>query len=242
MISLNTLFKNSDYFELALIHRSFPFKNKKIDKIGHNERLEFLGDSILGFIVADQLMRLFPEAEEGVLSQMRSSLVSEEALADIAKHLGLNEELKLSFQEERNGGREKSRILGSAFEALVGALFLDSGFEVTQKFIMQVYKERWPENHELRQGWDRDFKTQLQEISQKQAQKLPQYKVISESGPDHDKEFKVEVEVMQLKFIGTAKSKKQAEQEAAKKALFSLNQNEKTNEVKPSVEEEKWIN
>lgn len=226
MKSLTTLFKNSDYFELALIHRSFPFKNKKLDKIGHNERLEFLGDSVLGFVVASQLMQLFPEADEGVLSQMRSSLVSEEALAAIAKDLGLSEELKLSFQEERNGGREKSRILGSAFEALIGALYLDSGFEASRKFILQVYDSRWPES-ESRGEWDKDFKTRLQELSQKSTQKVPSYQVLEEQGPDHNKEFKVEVSIFDQKFIGQAKSKKQAEQNAAKTALFHLNQNEK---------------
>lgn len=221
MRSLNNLFKNSDYLELALIHRSFPFKNKKLDRMGHNERLEFLGDSILGLIVASKLMALFPDAEEGILSQMRASLVSEEALADVAKSLGLNEELKLSFQEERNGGREKSRILGSAFEALVGALFLDSGYEAARKFILEVYEERWPES-ESRQEWDKDYKTRLQELSQKLSQNVPQYQVLEEVGPDHNKEFKVQVSVLEKSFVGLAKSKKQAEQNAAQIALVSL--------------------
>lgn len=223
MKSLTTLFKNYDYFELALIHRSFPFKNKKLDNMGHNERLEFLGDSILGFVVASELMRLFPEAEEGTLSQMRASLVSEDALAELAKQLGLNEELKLSFQEERNGGREKSRILGSAFEALIGALYLDSGFEAAKKFILEVYETRWPQS-EVREGWDKDFKTQLQELSQKLSQKVPTYRVVDEVGPDHNKEFQVEVKVLDQCFLGLAKSKKQAEQNAAQKALFNLNE------------------
>ncbi len=223
MRSLNNLFKNSDYLELALIHRSFPFKNKKLDSMGHNERLEFLGDSILGLIVASKLMALFPDAEEGILSQMRASLVSEEALADVAKSLGLNEELKLSFQEERNGGREKSRILGSAFEALVGALFLDSGYEAARKFVLEVYEERWPES-ESRHGWDKDYKTRLQELSQKLSQNVPQYQVLEEVGPDHNKEFKVQVRVLEQNFVGLAKSKKQAEQNAAQCALVSLGQ------------------
>lgn len=230
MRSLINLFKNSDYFELALIHRSFPFKSKKLDPMGHNERLEFLGDSILGLVVAAKLMQMFPEADEGVLSQMRASLVSEEALADIAKSLGLNEELKLSFQEERNGGREKSRILGSAFEALIGALFLDSGFDVARKFILEVYQSRWPEG-ESRQIWDKDYKTQLQEISQKLSQNVPSYRVVEEVGPDHNKEFKVEVSVLDQCFMGLAKSKKQAEQNAAQQALSSLNYNNM--EMKP---------
>lgn len=222
MRSLTNLFKNSDYFELALIHRSFPFKNKKLDNVGHNERLEFLGDSVLGMVVASKLMVLFPDADEGVLSQMRASLVSEDALSDIAKDLGLNEELKLSFQEERNGGREKSRILGSAFEALIGALFLDSGYEAAKRFILEVYESRWPQS-ETRQIWDKDYKTQLQELSQKLAQDVPCYKVIKEEGPDHNKEFTVEVNVLNQCFLGLAKSKKQAEQSAAQKALFNLN-------------------
>lgn len=218
MKSLLNQFKNSDYFELALIHRSFPFKNTKLDPVGHNERLEFIGDAVLGLVVAAELAIRFKECDEGVLSQMRSSLVNEASLSEIAKELGLSEDLKMSFQEEKNGGREKSRILASAFEAIVGALYLDSGFETTKNFIVEVYNNKWPTS-EIRQSWDKDFKTQLQEMSQKLAKSCPSYLLLEEKGPDHEKTFKIEVDVMSKKFKAKAPSKKQAEQLAAKKAV-----------------------
>jgi ribonuclease III len=211
-------FKNSDYFELALIHRSFPFKNTKLDPTGHNERLEFVGDAVLGLVVAAELAQRFYDSDEGVLSQMRSSLVNESALAEIAKDLSLSEDLKMSFQEEKNGGREKSRILASAFEAVVGALYLDSGFEVAKAFIIEVYETKWPKS-EIRQSWDKDYKTQLQEMSQKISKTCPSYSLLDEAGPDHEKIFKIEVEVMNKSFMAKAASKKQAEQLAAQKAI-----------------------
>lgn len=211
-------FKNSDYYELALIHRSFPFKNTKLDPSGHNERLEFIGDAVLGLVVASELAKRFSESDEGILSQMRSSLVNEATLSDIAKNLSLSDELKMSFQEEKNGGREKSRVLASAFEAVVGALYLDSGFEVAKSFILEVYENIWPKS-EIREKWDKDYKTQLQEISQKASRECPSYLLLSEEGPDHEKVFKIEVQVLNKKFKAKATSKKLAEQLAAKKAI-----------------------
>ncbi len=215
---LQNRFKNSDYFELALIHRSFPFKNTKLDPTGHNERLEFIGDAVLGLVVAAELAKRFIDSDEGVLSQMRSSLVNETTLADIAKGLGLNEDLKLSFQEEKNGGRDKSRILASAFEAVVGALYLDSGFETVKSFILEVYANLWPTD-QARLSWDKDFKTQLQEMSQKMYKTCPTYLLIHETGPDHDKIFNIQVDVMNKSFMAEAASKKLAEQLAAQKAM-----------------------
>lgn len=211
-------FKNTDYYELALIHRSFPFKNTKLDSSGHNERLEFVGDAVLGLVVAAELSILFPESDEGVLSQMRSSLVNESRLSEIAKELSLNEELKMSYQEEKNGGREKSRILASAFEAIVGAIHLDSGFESSKKFILEVYQDIWPTS-EVRESWDKDYKTQLQELSQKISKQCPDYTVLDEKGPDHDKIFNIKVSVLDEAFQAEASSKKLAEQLAAKKAV-----------------------
>lgn len=215
---LQNRFKNSDYFELALIHRSFPFKNTKLDPTGHNERLEFIGDAVLGLIVAAELAHRFKDSDEGVLSQMRSSLVNESALADIAKNLGLSEDLKMSFQEEKNGGREKSRILASAFEAIVGALYLDSGFENVKAFVLEVYDSLWP-TEENRISWDKDFKTQLQEMSQKIYKTCPTYSLVDEVGPDHEKTFKIQVNVMNKTFKAEAASKKLGEQLAAQKAM-----------------------
>ncbi len=211
-------FRNSDYFELALIHRSFPFKNTKLDPMGHNERLEFIGDAVLGLVVAAELASRFYESDEGILSQMRSSLVNESALAEIAKNLGLNEDLKMSFQEEKNGGREKSRILASAFEAVVGALYLDSGFDITRSFIIEVYKDIWPTT-QTRHSWDKDYKTQLQEMSQKISKECPDYILLDQNGPDHEKVFNIKVSVLNHAFEAMAASKKQAEQLAAKKAV-----------------------
>lgn len=215
---LQNRFKNSDYFELALIHRSYPFKNTKLDPTGHNERLEFIGDAVLGLVVAAELAQRFHDSDEGVLSQMRSSLVNESSLADIAKDLSLSEDLKMSFQEEKNGGREKSRILASAFEAVVGALYLDSGFEAVKVFILEVYEPIWP-TQETRVTWDKDYKTQLQEMSQKTHKTCPKYILLDEVGPDHEKIFKIQVDVMNKTFNAEAASKKQGEQLAAQKAM-----------------------
>lgn len=224
MDNLINKFRNPDYYELALIHKSFPFKSTKLDAMGHNERLEFLGDSVLGCLVAEELSKRFPNSDEGILSQMRSSLVSETALAALAKELGLHDELKMSFQEEKNGGREKSRILASAFEAVIGAFYLDSGFEKTKALVLSFYESHWPQSEE-RKTWDKDFKTQLQEISQKESKEIPVYLLRDVLGPDHEKIFKIEVEVLSKSFVASANSKKQAEQLAAKKALKFFNTN-----------------
>ena len=211
-------FKNTEYYELALTHRSCPQKSSSSALAEHNERLEFIGDSVLNCAVALHLFHLFPNSNEGVLSQMRSSLVNESHLCQIAKDLKLGESLKISFQEEKNGGRENSRVLASAFEAIIGALFLDLGFKSTQDFILEVYEAHWPK-FDKRWNWDKDYKTQLQELSQKTNKKLPTYSLIKETGPSHKKNFEMQVQALGLSFKAEAHSKKQAEIYAAKKAL-----------------------
>lgn len=216
--SLIDRFKNTEYYDLALTHRSVPQKGQFSILVEHNERLEFIGDSVLNCVVALRLFHMFPDFNEGVLSQMRSSLVNESYLFQIAKDLKLGETLKMSFQEEKNGGREKSRVLASTFEAVIGGLFLDSGFEDTQEFILEVYQDHWPKIDEHR-SWDKDYKTQLQELSQKSDKKLPDYSLINEFGPSHEKMFEMQVQVLGLTFNAKASSKKRGEALAAKKAL-----------------------
>ena len=213
---LNYKFKNRLLLIEALTHRSF-------NKPYNNERLEFIGDSILNFTMATYLYKKFPESNEGSLSKLRSSLVSQNGLFKIAEHLGLGSFLFLSEAEEKNMGRAKKSLLSNSVESIIAAIYLDSdeNISLTQKFIIDIYETVFPEI-DLNSLF-RDFKTTLQEITQSKYGTTPQYNVIASRGPDHKKEFEVSV-VVNEKELATAygKSKKEAQQEAAKKALEIL--------------------
>ena len=204
---------------MALAHRSFAFEQKGAP---NNERLEFLGDAVLGLVITDLIFRSFPDLAEGDLAKLRSSTVNMAVLADVARSVGLGEELLLGKGEELSGGRDKDSILADAFEAVLGALYLDCGLEETAPVIERLFSAHI---HELvDRGVVRDFKTSLQEQSVQQMGSMPVYRV-SSTGPDHDKRFEAEV-FLEGRFmgIGTGRSKKQAEQASAKEALAALSQ------------------
>lgn len=201
-------FSNPNFLDLALTHSSFNKEN-------NNERLCFLGDAVLNMIAAEYLFKKFPKYSEGVLTKMRSGLVSRKALAGWAKNINLGNFLLLSSGEEKTGGRKKASILAEAIEGLIGAIFIDSGISKAKAFIMK-HLSCCKEEELL------DFKSALQELAQKKKGILPVYKLIEKSGKEHKPLFKISVSVGKIIEIGNGKSKKEAEQEASKKALEKL--------------------
>jgi ribonuclease-3 len=186
---------------------------------GHNETLEFLGDAVLDLAVSDLLMRRFPDKSEGDLSKMRAALVNATALAEKAAHLHLGDLLVMGKGEERSGGRTKRSILAGAFEAVVGAIYWDGGYDPARRVIEKYFGD---EIREKKLGQE-DYKTRLQEISQMLFHEPPVYKLVDEIGPDHEKRFVTEIIVGgKLLARGEGRSKKQSEQEAAGKALETL--------------------
>lgn len=188
-------------------------------KGGHNETLEFLGDAVLNLAVSDLLMHRFPEKSEGDLSKMRAALVNASVLAEKAKVLRLGELLRLGKGEERSGGRKKESILAGALEALLGGIYWEGGYEAARQVVERYFA---PELKEKRLGLQ-DYKTRLQEISQMLYRVLPSYRLVAEIGPDHEKHFVTEITIEgKMLGRGEGRSKKQAEQEAARKALEGL--------------------
>lgn len=202
----------------ALTHTSYANEHAEVD--GHNERLEFLGDAVLDLALSQWLMEEFPQRSEGVLSKMRASAVNESRLAKLARSLGLGEFLLLGNGEERTGGRDKDSVLADAYEACLGAIFKDGGYAKAAETVRKHFDEMI---EGLSHHSDKDFKTRLQELTQAKLKLMPSYELISESGPDHDKTFEVELRVDGVvRGVGTGKSKKEAEQNAAREALQSL--------------------
>ncbi|MDE0152078.1 MAG: ribonuclease III [Bdellovibrionales bacterium] len=208
---LNYKFKNSSLLDQALSHKSYTNSSNKIE---NNERLEYLGDAVLNLALGDLLMSTHQEADEGQLSKMRSSLVSTKGLYKKARELGFSQELKLSRAEKMNRGASNPRLLASAFEAIVGAVYLDGGYNVVQKIISAMFQK------DLKNWVDEDYKTILQGRSQKVLQKVPHYQLVGEQGPAHRKIFFVQV-ILNGKVYGQGRgpTKKEAEQEAARKTL-----------------------
>lgn len=213
----NIFFKNKTLLEQAFIHRSYINENSG-SKLSHNERLEFLGDAVLELVVTDHLYKEYPNNDEGDLTAYRSSLVNANIIGEVALMLGMNEYLLLSKGEAKDVGKARSYILANTYEAYVGALYLDLGYDAASKFIsdtlfgklkMIVEKKLW-----------RDSKSLVQEKSQEYLNVTPSYKVVGESGPDHDKSFTVGIFFGEEKIAtGKGKSKQEAEQEAARNAL-----------------------
>lgn len=208
------VFKNKDLLKNALIHRSFGNEHMRYRKL-NNERLELLGDAVLDLIVTEHLYNSYPNASEGDLAKLKAMAISEPVLAKISRELDFGQYLMLSKGEEITGGRERNSILGDVFEAILGAIYLDSNFLVAKDIAMKFLKhpiEHVNENEELL-----DFKTILQEYSQKEYKIIPTYEVISEDGPDHLKTFEVVATINEnLRGYGKGKNKKSAEQFAAK--------------------------
>lgn len=218
-------FRSVDLLHQALVHRSYAHERSETGG-GDNERLEFLGDAVLSLIISHMLLMKFPQADEGNLSRMRASLVNESRLAAIAADLGLGHLMRLGKGEEMSGGRAKPSILADAVEALLGAVYLDGGldaaFRVVRRFFEEKLEQVAAEEDPLRR-LDKDFKTQLQEATQAKKRLVPQYDVEREEGPDHDKIFYVSVSLEgRVLARGMGKSKKAAEQDAARKALAAL--------------------
>ncbi len=207
-------FKNKKLLHDALSHSSYANEGKRTRS---NERLEFLGDSVLSIIVAKHLFTHYTHLPEGELTKLRASLVCEKSLHEFACDFGLGEFLLLGKGEELTGGRERPSIIADAFEALLAAIYLDGGMEQARKFVLQFIPEHL--NPKQAKGLN-DYKTTLQEIIQQNKEEKIEYVPIEETGPDHDKTFVVEVH-LNSNVIGTGrgKSKKQAEQFAAKEAL-----------------------
>jgi ribonuclease III len=213
-------FKRQDVLLRALTHKSYCFEAG--GTTGHNEILEFLGDSVLDLILSEFLMEKFPHDDEGGLSKKRASLVNEPVLAKVALELQLDQYLLLGKGESLSGGLKKPRLLASALEALIGAIFSDSGYEDSRRVVQEFFAKTIDEIN-VEADFEADFKTRLQELTQSEKRSTPTYKVSHESGPAHDREFEVEVWVNNgLLAKGKGKSKKAAEQEAARQALELL--------------------
>lgn len=212
-------FKNKDIIALAFIHRSYL--NESPVKLQSNERLEFLGDSILSFLVSKYLYKTYAELPEGELTSLRSSIVKTKTLSEIAEKLDLGSLLKLSKGEDEGGGRSNTSILADTFEAFLGAVYLDQGLEHGEKVVSKFLLPKLAGI--IEQKAYKDAKSSFQEIIQEKFRESPVYKVVSEIGPDHAKTFTVGVYVgAALKGVGKGKSKQDAEQKAAGAALAAL--------------------
>ena len=208
------IFQDKSLIEVALTHSSYANEVKRRTK--YNERLEFLGDAVLSIIVSDYLFHKF-HLPEGELTKLRASLVCEKTLDLFAQKIALGEYLRLGKGEEMTGGRKRPSICSDAFEALIAAIYLDSGMEAASRFVLPFVKPEL-DNHGAKIY--KDYKTTLQEIIQKNPEEQVGYVLVEESGPDHDKRFKVEVHLnSNVIGVGVGRSKKEAEQMAAREAL-----------------------
>ncbi len=216
--TLGYRFKSPSMLEKALRHSSFV--NEQARPLASNERLEFLGDTVLNLVVSHLLMDQFPEMDEGSLSRVRAGLVNEASLAAIAADLDLGNCIQLGKGEIRTQGRHKKSILSDTYEALLAAVYLDGGFESAFALIQAHFAELIKSSVES--GAISDYKTIVQEMVQKSGHPPPAYRVTAESGPDHDKTFCVLLQSADYTIEGTGKSKKAAEQDAARKAFAHL--------------------
>ena len=219
--SLGYQFHNPALLEEALRHSSYANEHRG-DNVFSNERLEFLGDSVLGFVTAQYLFAKHPTAPEGELTRIRALLVCEDSLHEVAQRLKLGEYLKLGHGEESCGGRTRPSILADATEAVFAAVYLDGGIRAASELIHRVLLDK--EREETAEAKRRDYKTKLQELVQRTPNQVLTYRLIGEQGPDHDKVFSFAV-LLNDTVVGTGegRSKKEAEQMAAKDALESMN-------------------
>jgi ribonuclease-3 len=212
-------FNNKDLLQEALRHSSYV--NEMADQnLKDNERLEFLGDAVLNLTIGHILMRRYPEVKEGELSRRRANLVNESQLAIMARSFELGAYIMLGKGEIQTHGRDKNSILADTYEALVAAVYLDGGFDAAFQFIETNFLPIIDRLHSTANNYD--YKSQLQEMVQIGHGAMPDYKIIREDGPDHDKTFWVELKVIDIEAQGTGKNKKAAEQEAARKAMEIL--------------------
>ena len=222
--NLSWRFQDISLLNNALTHRSFVNENPSL-KCSDNERLEFLGDAVLGLCISDALMEKFPDYAEGQLSKLRASLVNEQHLAELARKVRIGDYLLLGKGEETSGGREKNSLLADTFEAVIAAIYLDCGFARAMVFVRSLFAPL------LAGGTEelicRDYKTAIQEIAQNRFKATPQYILTGQYGPDHDKIFETKLVIADIiAAFGVGKNKKEAEQRAAKKAMEMLQQDE----------------
>jgi len=214
---LGILFQDKSLLQRALTHRSYINEHPSFP-FDDNERLEFLGDAVIDFLSGEYLYHRFPELPEGPLTSLRSTLVRRETLASFAQDLGLGQYLLMGYGEAESGGRERPTVLADAFEALAGAVYLDRGLEALQRFFQPFMEKKVTDA--LRDEADKDAKSRLQELAQSQTRHTPRYLTVSESGPDHAKEFTVQVTIGDKAYgEGSGPSKQLAAQAAAQAAL-----------------------
>ncbi len=215
-------FRDGKLLERALCHRSFANEHRA-GTLGNNERLEFLGDSVLGFAAAEYLYKRYPDLPEGRLTQSRAKLVCEKSLCDAAKRLNLGSYLRLGHGEAENGGQEKPSILADAVEAVIAAVYLDGGILAASELIRRMIFNHFSEA-EILEEQITDYKSALQEFVQKKPDQILTYRVLSARGPDHEKVFTVEAAVNGHSYgLGEGHSKKEAEQAAARAAYVKIN-------------------
>jgi ribonuclease-3 len=204
---------------LAFSHRSFA--NEQGGAVDNNEKLEFFGDSVIGLVVSEYLLSVLQDSTEGAMAKVKSFVVSEDSLADIARALRLENFILIGRGEEYSGGRSKKTLLGDAMEAIIGAYYLDSGFKAVREFVQRLFA---PEIHKVLEDRHRkDYKTLLQELAQKRFKSYPRYRIAQRKGPDHNRTFWIEVTVGKATYgPGMGKNKKEAEQQAANIAYDAL--------------------
>ena len=218
--ALGVTFQKPARLEQALVHSSYINENPAYAS-GHNERLEFLGDAVLELAVSELLMKRYPSYSEGDLSKTRAAIVNERQLANFARSFGLGDYLYLGKGEEQTSGREKPSLLADAYEAILGAIYLDRGYKKASEVIQRHYAKLL--DHTPSEDIYQDYKTELQEKSQSLFRAAPRYRLVAEHGPDHDKIFEIELYIRNEKMgHGTGHNKKEAEQMAAKEALAKL--------------------
>jgi ribonuclease-3 len=211
-------FQRTDLLHRALTHKSFSHESRGREP-DDNETFEFLGDSVLGFVVGDLLFRRFPQLDEGALSKMKAYLVSAAVLAKQARQLEMGSVLFLGVGEERSGGRNKDSLLANLFEAMIAAVYLDGGLDPAREMLIRTFASDLAAIDESDLQFH-DYKTALQELAQAEGLPLPEYEVVGELGPDHEKRFVVEVRLnRRASARGEGSSKKEAQQQAARKAL-----------------------
>jgi len=217
--ALGVSFADPELRTTALTHRSYAFE---YGRTVTNERLEFLGDAVLGLVVTDMAYRTYPELPEGSLAKLRAAIVNMTALADVARGLGLGRHVLLGKGEEQSGGRDKSSILADALESVFGAIYLDLGLDTARRVIETLFRPRMEAY--VRGEGERDYKTILQELASQALRSMPDYR-IQERGPDHEKEFTATVFLGGEPFgTGIGRSKKEAEQQAAREAFGRMSE------------------
>ncbi len=210
-------FQRRDLLTRAITHKSYSHEARQ-DDVRHNETFEFLGDSVLGLVIGDLLFHQFPSLDEGALSKMKAYLVSATSLAEKARDLGMGEVILLGVGEEKTGGRRKDSLLANLFEAMIAAVYLDGGIDPARKLLEESFRGDLAKI-DAEDLLFQDYKTALQELAQGNGLPLPEYVVVDEVGPDHDKTFIVDVKVGSSSARGEGSSKKEAQQQAAKHAL-----------------------